>query len=145
MQTATKKPQPTNTEKVKSFLWTVVILIILFFVVKSCVFGDDKPEGPDTSKMTQSQIDSIKHVKFITDQFSAWDGSHFNSVLAIKDKMNDPDSFEHVKTTYKESGNKLIVFTKFRGKNTFGGVVTQTFVTRTDSTGAIEFISEFNQ
>ena len=43
----------------------------------------------------------------------------------IKDNMNDPDSYEHVKTTYLETPNYLVVTTKYRGKNKFGGLVLQ--------------------
>ena len=39
--------------------------------------------------------------------------------------MNDPDSYEHEKTTYLETPNYLVVTTKYRGKNKFGGLVLQ--------------------
>ncbi|MDN4697198.1 hypothetical protein QYZ44_26725 [Vibrio parahaemolyticus] len=60
--------------------------------------------------------------------FSAWDGSFRELESAIKNAMNDPDSYEHVKTTYRlvlhgTDTPKAIVSTEFRGKNGFGGIV----------------------
>ena len=48
-------------------------------------------------------------------------------VEAIKERMNDPDSFEHVETRYgeDESTGTIRIRTKFRGKNAFGGTITQ--------------------
>ena len=123
--------------KIVSFIFAGFCFLSILFAI----FADDpKPRQPE---FTQMQIDSIAHAKFINVQFSPWDGTHKKSVEAIKELMNDPESFESVNTTYKESDNKLIVFTKFRGKNAFGGVITQTYVTRTDSVGNIEFIREY--
>jgi hypothetical protein len=63
--------------------------------------------------------------RLIESQFSAWDGSHNNLERLIKKTMNDPDSYEHVETRYGESSNNtILVKTTFRGKNAFGGTVT---------------------
>lgn len=59
----------------------------------------------------------------IKSQFSAWDGSHREFERIIKESMNDPDSYDHVETRYIDEGTYIRVFTKFRGKNAFGGVV----------------------
>lgn len=61
--------------------------------------------------------------KEIETQFSAWDGSHVNLTKMIKESMNDPDSYDHVKTVYWDKGDHLIVLTTFRGKNAFGGII----------------------
>ena len=58
--------------------------------------------------------------------FSAWDGSHTNLKYYIEDNMNDPDSFEHVKTIYYDYTKHLIVETTFRGNNQFGALVKNT-------------------
>lgn len=75
-----------------------------------------------------------KHVDLIRfmEDFSGWDGSYRPLEQLIKASMNDPKSYEHVKTTYRQvlhSEKKdfkpyAIVSTTFRGKNAFGGVVT---------------------
>ncbi len=57
-------------------------------------------------------------------QFSAWDGSHRELERVIKKTMNDPDSYKHVETVYAEGSDGILVKTTFRGKNAFGGVVT---------------------
>lgn len=59
----------------------------------------------------------------ITQQFSSWDGSHRNLEHYIKERMNDPSSFEQVKTTYIDKGDYLIVTTSFRGTNALGALV----------------------
>lgn len=60
------------------------------------------------------------------DCFSKWDGSHIELVREVKALMNDPGSFEHVETLYSLQGDKMILTMKFRGKNAFGGVITNT-------------------
>lgn len=52
-----------------------------------------------------------------------WDGSNLELTQAIKESMNDPDSYQHVETTFWDMKTHLVVRTTFRGKNAFGGVV----------------------
>ncbi|MGE4299475.1 MAG: zinc-ribbon domain-containing protein [Desulfovibrionaceae bacterium] len=79
----------------------------------------------------------------IEKSFSAWDGSHRGLERLIKQAMNDPDSYEHVSTTYSDQGSELIVRTTFRGKNAFGGVVINSVVARADLDGnVLEIISQ---
>lgn len=59
----------------------------------------------------------------IENQFSGWDGSNRPLEKLIKNSMNDPDSYDHVKTVYWDQKDYLIVKTTFRGKNAFGGLV----------------------
>jgi len=56
--------------------------------------------------------------------FNAWDGSNERLVRYVQDRMNDPDSFEHAETIFFERGDYLFVTMKYRGKNGFGGVIT---------------------
>lgn len=69
-------------------------------------------------------------------QFSGWDGSHIKSVAAIKRAMHDASSFKHVETMSRLSRDGdamwLMVTTRFRGTNAFGGVVTSTARTTVD-------------
>lgn len=74
--------------------------------------------------------------------FSAWDGSHRGLTEHIKRVMNDPDSYQHDETRYVDKGDHLLVFTKFRGKNAFGGVVRNSVIAKVDLQGnVIEIIS----
>lgn len=76
-------------------------------------------------------------------QFSAWDGSHPGLTRLIKKSMNDPDSYEHVETRFRDDGNSIFVITEFRGKNAFGGKVKNTVSARVDFEGnVIEVISQ---
>src|SRR5574343_1183699 len=61
--------------------------------------------------------------KLISAQFSQWDGAHHGLERFIKENMNDPDSYDHVRTVYWDKGDYLIVKTTFRGNNAFGGKV----------------------
>ena len=82
------------------------------------------------------------------EQFGAWDGSHFKLESLIKNNMNDPSSYKHVKTTYRivnsETGRYALVTTTFRGKNGFGAVVTNTVVAKTnvDTGNIIEIVEQ---
>ena len=61
-------------------------------------------------------------------QFSLWDGSHENTVKYIKERMNNPKSFEHVRTTFttdEAEGYRLINMT-YRGTNVYNAIITNT-------------------
>jgi len=79
---------------------------------------------------------------------SGFNGAHRGLEAHIKSTMNDPDSYQHVSTSYVpprgNSDESVIVETTFRGKNRLGGVVTQTIRARCDiSTGKVlEVISD---
>jgi len=85
----------------------------------------------------QKQIAAEERKKKIESQFSAWDGSHRNLERVIKESMNDPDSYEHVKTVYWDRGDHLIVKTTFRGKNAFGGVVKNSVTAKVSLDGQV--------
>ena len=52
------------------------------------------------------------------------DGQNYQVVQAVKKRMNDPDSFEHIETKHIDQGSGDIAVTMlFRGKNAFGGKV----------------------
>lgn len=61
---------------------------------------------------------------------SAWNGSHREFVKLVKNRMNDPDSFEHVETrvTSVQSDGKHVITMQFRGRNAFGGIVKNTAI-----------------
>ncbi len=81
--------------------------------------------------------------KKIEEQFSAWDGSHYNLTRYIKKCMNDPKSYEHVETRYSDRGDHILIITSFRGKNVFGGVVVNTAIATATIDGdllSVEFV-----
>lgn len=74
--------------------------------------------------------------------FSFWDGSFKPLVSLVENNMNDPDSFEHVSTTYRfeRKNDDIVAFIRmnYRGKNAFGGVVTETILVKVNpNTGSI--------
>jgi len=84
----------------------------------------------------------------VASQISKYDGSHKGLEAYIKAHMDDPDSYEHIKTTFKVPDDKnattAIYTTTFRGKNAFGGIVINSISARCDlETGmVIEVISQ---
>ncbi len=58
-------------------------------------------------------------------QFSSRSGSHLSLEKEIKESMHNPNSYEHIETKYWDMGDHLIIITKFRGSNAFGGIVSQ--------------------
>lgn len=61
-----------------------------------------------------------------TKYFSGWDGSNPQFVDAIKNMMNDPDSFKHVETKYRDEGSNLRIQMTYRGKNAYNATITKT-------------------
>ncbi len=79
----------------------------------------------------------------IEKQFSAYDGSHRGLEKYIKDNMNDPDSYDHIETRFADKGDYILVMTKFRGANAFGGKVINAVTAKVDFEGnVIEIVSQ---
>lgn len=97
---------------------------------------------PDSGqqKINEALADRKRQIKV---QFSAWDGSHRELKRLVKSAMNDPSSFEHVNTTYKDKGDYIIVQMSFRGKNAFGATVLNAVTAKADLNGNILSVSKF--
>jgi len=74
-----------------------------------------------------------KRAKF-TAMLSAWDGSFPPLVEALKQRLNDAGSFEHVRTTYTIDRNNITIFMTYRAKNAFGAKMLGKIVVRYDLT-----------
>jgi hypothetical protein len=104
---------------------------------------EDEAKAAETAKL-KAEADKIQaRTDSIASQFSLWDGSHTVLKEMIKDAMNDPDSFEHDETTYRDDGDFITVQTKYRGKNGFGGVVRGSVIATFSLDG--EFIEVLSQ
>ncbi len=113
------------------------ILTVCFFVF--IAFGSDDEESKTNADGTSKTERQIK----VESQFSSWDGSHRGLTDLIKKSMNDPDSYEHIETRFRDDGDNIFVITKFRGANAFGGKVINTVIARVDFSGnVIEVISQ---
>ena len=124
----------TTKKLTKHFL---SILTICFFIF--IAFGSNDEESktnPDGTPKTERQLK-------VENQFSSWDGSHPGLERLIKESMNDPDSYEHVETRFRDDDDYIFVITKFRGANAFGGKVVNTVSAKVDFNGnVIEVLSQ---
>lgn len=86
-----------------------------------------------------------KYQAWIKSQFSVWDGSNRNLVDLVKEHLNDPKSFDHEKTTYKDMKDHLIIKMTYRAKNAFGALILQNVTAKADyKTNVISIISQNN-
>lgn len=113
-----------------------LIIVALFVWLVNSMGGGPKP-SPASSPAQREQTAAELRVKMIESGFSSWDGSHRELTKLIKSIMNDPDSFEHIKTTYSDKGDFILVKTNFRGKNAFGGKVVNWVIAEASIDGKI--------
>lgn len=148
-------PARSRAEVISGVVFAVIFLVAFIAWVNS---GDEKPQPPNqhggrvesgtasvhSTPPVQKTDEELRSEK-IRSGFSLWDGSHIGLEKIIKQAMHNPNSYEHVKTTYKEKGDALIVATEYRGTNGFGGTVTNRVVAKTDLDGnVLKIISEGN-
>ena len=110
--------------------WGILAIAAIALLIYTTFFlGDDSVE-PDSR---QERIER---------QFSAFSGVHYELEKVVKAAMNDPDSFEHVETGYVDDGDTLRVQMVYRGKNGFGGTVTERVTARVGLDGTVQEILE---
>ena len=63
--------------------------------------------------------------------------SNIKLTREIKKTMNDPESFDHIETRFKDLGNEIVIHESFRGKNSFGGLVVNKVVATVDIDGNV--------
>ena len=119
----------------KFFVICVSIIMFLFmFVILDILFGGGKIE---IAQAPQEVKKVLTRAEQIDNQFSAWDGSHIKLTREIKKGMNDPESFDHIETRFKDLGNEIVVHESFRGKNSFGGLVINKVIATVDIEGNV--------
>lgn len=116
--------------------WQKVGIGLLILAVIGTFLPKDKTSASASTVETTKDSVTIRK-EFIDKAFSQWDGSQFNLVKLVKDNMNDPESFKHVETKYWDMKDKLVVLMNYRGKNAYGGVVTESVKVETDLQGNI--------
>lgn len=100
-------------------------------------------EKAAADKKAAAEKAAADYKEWINNQFSAWDGSHIYLVKLVKENLNDPSSFKHVKTVYWDKGNYLIVKMTYRAKNAFGALILQNVTAKSDyKTDTITIISQ---
>lgn len=70
-------------------------------------------------------------------RFFGWKGQHLNLERAIKNSMNDPKSYEHVKTIWEDKGSYLLIETTIRGNNALGAKIIKTYRAKADLNGNV--------
>jgi hypothetical protein len=127
------KPQPEVSKSSARKLIVALLTIILGGAFLMNLMSDE----------SESMTPTEKRAATIKAGFSAWDGSHLELTKKIKESMHDPSSYEHVETRYRDNGDYLFVVTTFRGKNAFGGKVTNTMKANVTIDGTvIEILSQ---
>lgn len=93
--------------------------LVAGLVVMALALSLAGPDKPPPVPLTPAQ----QRTALVESQFSAWSGAHRNLESAVKEAMNDPDSFEHVETRYNDRNDHIVVWMTYRGNNAFGGKV----------------------
>ncbi|MBP0903561.1 hypothetical protein ACFSKN_01545 [Mariniflexile gromovii] len=104
----------------------ILSVIVIGILVKTC---SNEPK----STLTKKEI----HQQNIEKLFSGWDGSHIKLTEQIKEALNDPNSYEHIETRYKDMDSFLTVYSTFTAKNGFGGTLKKEVIVTSDTLGNI--------
>jgi len=99
----------------KSMFYTSLTLLALLLVVIVYKGSDDSP-----TDAYQKEKDRIAGFHCL----SSWDGSHRQLERDIKNRLKDPDSYEHIETsiTPVNTQGTHTLYTSFRARNGFGGM-----------------------
>lgn len=110
-------PQPSNKKSSAGGCLKLILFLVGILVFVAVIEHLFNPSPPKTkAEIRKEQTDAL---------FSAYDGSHVDLEKQIKATMNDPDSYEHVQTSYRDDSTTLYIVTTFRGNNAFGGKITK--------------------
>lgn len=113
-------------------------------IVNRTFTEEERAEYEERKAKEEAEVEAQKRKEMIERQFSQWDGVHIRLEETIKQSMNDPKSYEHVKTQYWDMKDHLIVNMTFRGKNAFGGVVQNTVKAKVSIDGTdIEILEQY--
>lgn len=94
------------------------------------------------SKKESEPVKAISRKDSIENMF-ALDGSQKKLREYVKEKLNDPESFEAIKTEYWDHDSDIVVKMVFTAKNGYGGRVKQTIMARCNINGDISEIMAY--
>ena len=92
-------------------------------------------------KMEAAQVRRSQLGATVDSQFSNFDGSHRKVEAAVKSRLNNPSSYEHVNTQYTVNPDAITVQSTYRAKNGFGAVVTSSATAEVDAAGNVLSLS----
>lgn len=136
------KPKP------KTSLVTWAVLIIILIVAGNGVVNYEPPTAAQRQAMAEraekerqeknkpKPAEQLRQEK-IEESFSRWSGAQIYLEKYIKDDLKDPESYEHIETTYRDNGETLTVKMRYRAKNSFGGYVVSQAVAETKIDGTL--------
>ena len=93
--------------------------LLFWVIVGSLIIKMAEPYEPRPSRPKKE----LTRAEKISGQFSDHDGRHFVLARVVKANLKDPSSFEHLETSFKESGAYLTVSMVYRARNSFGALV----------------------
>jgi len=121
--------------------------LLLIIGVLAVIGANNKPSSTaaaksDPAKVAAEAEDRRKGFHCL----SAWDGSNRDLVRAVKDRLREPGSFEHVETRIAPvdaKGQHTVVMT-YRGRNGFGGMNVENAVGTITNAGCtlLSFVTE---
>lgn len=100
----------------------------LLFLISQCQASNEaeakKEAVAEQQRATEARAEEAENRKKGFHCLSGWDGSFAPLVEAVKARLRDPDSFEHVETVVTPADNAGIhtAAMKYRAKNGFGGL-----------------------
>lgn len=107
------------------------LFLMLIFVGAAC--------GPSLSERPWKSLTNEEKIKRLDEEgiFLKYTGC-YTLCQGVKKAMNDPDSFDHVESKIFLTGEtSYVVVMTYRGKNAFGGIVTQTIRAEMDTLGNV--------
>ena len=111
-------------------------LILAFMVavgLTACGKSDAEKQVEAQAKVAKAQAAAIQKVEDTRKGFhclSGWNGAHRTLESWVKEKLRDPDSYNHIETRItpvNEKGEHVLVM-KYRAKNGFGGMNVESLV-----------------
>lgn len=117
--------------KIVGIVYAAVTALLVFTYIISPSVQTAQDVAEMKNKKVEEKVEDRRAQ--LEQHFDPWDGSHTELRKMIEASMNDPDSYEHVETRYNDNGATLLVQTKFRGRNVFGGMILETVVADTDA------------
>ncbi len=98
----------------KFFVYIIMPLCAL--VTLLIILGTSLPDTPNQIReKQQSQKEMI-----INKAFNGWNGEHKALTQAIKDSMHAPETYNHIKTFYRDDNDTLLVTMEYSGTNAMG-------------------------
>lgn len=102
----------------------LMIAVGLIFILPWLVPDTTETKAPVKAEQAPAPVQPVIDPNAPENFLSGWDGSNRELVKLVKSGMNDPKSFEHVETRFRDNGDSLSLVMTFRGKNAFNATVT---------------------